>query len=47
MKYVFGKDRESKVIIRKDENGQKQKRKNIGIIVAALLVVYVLLWCFC
>lgn len=27
---------------RKDENGQKQKRKNIGIIVAALLVVYVL-----
>lgn len=42
MKYVFGKDRESKVIIRKDENGQKQKRKNIGIIVAALLVVYVL-----
>lgn len=25
---------------RKDENGQKQKRKNIGIIVAALLVVY-------
>lgn len=42
MKYLFGKDRKSKVIIRKDENGQKQKRKNIGIIVAALLVVYVL-----